>query len=97
MKFEVEVSESEIKTITERSVRTAISNHMGQWGSDKYIKDQVKHYWTQMVDQLIQGELQNSEALREKVRAEIERKLRAQVSAAIREGAKKWDENPAEE
>lgn len=85
MKLEIEITEEEIKSAIERKVRTAIADQTNQWGTDRYIKDQVAAHWKEGVNTLIKEALSNSTVLREKITAELEKKLRAQLAAAIRQ------------
>ena len=84
MKLEIEITEEEIKSSVERKVRTAIADQTSQWGNDTYIKQQVKIHWEESVDALITEAIGNSEALRAKINTAIEKKLRAQLAAALR-------------
>lgn len=88
MKLEIEITEEEIKSAVERKVRTAIADQANLWGTDTLIKQKVREHWETAIDDLVVEGIANSSAIREKILAEIERKLRAQVTAAIREGAK---------
>ena len=85
MKLEVEITEDEIRSAIERKVRTAIADQTNQWNVDRYIKDKVAEHWKLAVDNLIAEELNNSIVLKTKITAELERKLRNQLSAAIRQ------------
>jgi hypothetical protein len=87
MKLEIEITEEEIKSAIERKVRSAVADQTNAWGTDAYIKDQVKAHWKAAVDTLVAECLNDSAKLREKIRSEVERKLRAQVSAAIKAAA----------
>ena len=87
MKIEIEITEEEIKSAMERKVRSAISDQTNQWGVDAYIKDQVKAHWKDIVNQMILDQVSNSASLKEKIVAEVERKLRAQIAAAMKLGA----------
>jgi hypothetical protein len=84
MKLEIEITEDEIRSAVERKVRTAIADQTNNWGTDTYVKECVKAHWKTAVDALVAECLNDSAALREKIRGEVERKLRAQVSAAIK-------------
>ena len=84
MKLEIEITEDEIKSAVERKVRTAIADQTNQWGTDRYIQDQVKERWKESVDALITEAIGNSEALRARINTAIEKKLRAQLAAALR-------------
>ena len=84
MKLEIEITEEEIKSAIERKVRSAVADQTNTWGADAYIKDQVTAHWKEAVDSLVAECLNDSAVIREKIRGELERKLRAQVAAAIK-------------
>ncbi len=84
MKLEIEITEDEIRSAVERKIRVAVADQSNQWGADEYIKKQVKAQWQTAVDAMILDALNNSQALREKIAAELERKLRAQLTAAMK-------------
>ena len=87
MKLEIEITEEEIKSAVERKVRTAIADQTNQWNTDKFIKERVKAHWCSAIDALVLEVLNDSKPLREKVAAEFEKKLRAQLSAAMKHAA----------
>ncbi len=84
MKLEIEITEAEIRSAIERKVRTAIADQTNTYNTDSYIRDKVKAQWHKSVDFLIAEVLDNSQVLREKIAAELERKLRHQLAAAIK-------------
>jgi len=84
MKLEIEITEDEIRSAVERRIRVAVADQSNQWGADDYIKKTVKAQWQTAVDAMILDALNNSQALREKIAAELERKLRAQLTAAMK-------------
>lgn len=88
MKLEIEVTEDEIRSAIERKARTAIADQTNAYNTDVYIKEQVRAHWHKAVDNLIVEEMYNSQSLREKIRGEFERKLRLQLSAAIKTASK---------
>ena len=87
MKLEIEITEDELKAAIERKVRTSVADQTNQWGTDRYIKDQVEEHWKAAVDALVTEALADSKALRDKIASEVEKKLRAQLSAALRNAA----------
>lgn len=87
MKLEIEITEDEIRSAVERKVRTAVADQTNQWDVDSYIKERVKEHWKSAVEALVSEALNDSEKLREKIAAELEKKIRAQLAAAIRNGA----------
>lgn len=84
MKLEIEITEEELRSAVERKVRTAVADQTNQWNVDQYIKEQVKAHWHSAVDALVQETLNDSKTLREKIAAELEKKLRAQLAAALK-------------
>lgn len=84
MKLEIEITEDEIRSAVERKVRTAIADQTNQWNVNSYIKERVKEHWKLAVDALVSEALNDSKTLREKIAAELEKKLRAQLAAALK-------------
>ena len=84
MKIEIEITEEEIRGAIERKVRTAVADQSNVYNTDFYIKEQVKAHWKKAVDNLIVEEMYNSQSLREKIAAEMEKRLRAQLAAALK-------------
>lgn len=84
MKLEIEITEDEIRSAVERKIRVAVADQSNQWSADEYIKKQVKAQWQAAVDAMILDALNNSQALRDKIAAELERKIRAQLAAAMK-------------
>ena len=88
MKLEIEITEDEIKSAIERKVRVAVSDQSNKWDADDYIKSQVKTHWNQAVDSLIKEALLDSKALRQKIATTLENKIRAQLTAALKNAEK---------
>ena len=84
MKLEIEITEEELRSAMERKVRTAVADQTNSYGTDAYIKEQVKAHWKAAVDTLVEDALKDSAVLREKIAAELEKKLRAQLAAALK-------------
>ena len=82
MKLEIEITEEELRSAIERDVRIFISSN--SYRTDLYIKEQVTARWKAAVDALVEEALKDSAVLREKIAAELEKKLRAQLAAALR-------------
>lgn len=87
MKLEIEITEEELRSAIERKVRTAIADQLNQYGTDVYIKAQVNAHWKNAADALVAEALKDSKTLREKIASEMEKKLRAQLAAAIKNAA----------
>lgn len=84
MKLEIEITEEEIRSAIERKVRTAVADQTNNYGTDMYIKEQVKVHWKAAVDNLVNEALRDSKALRQKIAAELEKKLRANIAKALK-------------
>jgi len=87
MKLEIEITEEELRNAIERKVRAAVADQTNSYGTDAYIKDQVKAHWKAGVDALVEEALKDSAVLRKKIAAELEKKLRAQLATALKNGA----------
>lgn len=88
MKLEIEITEEEVRSAIERKVRTAIADQTNTYATDTYIRDQVKAHWKAAVDRLVAEALNDSRVLREKIASELERKMRLQLAAAIKNAGK---------
>jgi hypothetical protein len=82
--MEIEVNEDEIRNAIEQKVKAAIDSQTVGYGAGAYIKDQVRLHWQSAVNEIIKEELSNSQNLKDKIRLEIERKLRAQLSSSMK-------------
>lgn len=87
MKLEIEITEEELRSAIERKVRTAVADQTNSYGTDTYIKEQVKAHWKSAVDALVDDALKDSRVLREKIAMELEKKLRAQLAASLKNSA----------
>lgn len=87
MKLEIEITEEELRSAIEHKVRTFVADQTNSYGTDIYIKEQVKAHCKATVDALIEEALRDSEALREQIATELEKMLRAQLAAAIKRSA----------
>ena len=84
MKFEIEVFEADIKSSIERNVRAAVADQSNDWNAAEYIKSQVKAKWKDGADAMILEILNDHEIIRARIMAELEKKIKAQLSAAMR-------------
>ena len=53
MLLNIEITEAEIQKAIERKVRVAIADQTNSWGTDNYIKEEVKKHWQSAVDGLV--------------------------------------------
>lgn len=87
MKLEIEITEEELRSAIERKVRTVVADQANSYGADTYIKEHVMARWKEVVDALVDEALNDSTGLRKKIAAELEKKLRAQLAAALKNAA----------
>lgn len=88
MKIEIEITADEIKSSIERKVRTAVADQTNNYGSDRFIRDKVNEHWKKVAEGLVVEELKDSNTLREKIAAQIEKKIRAQLQVAMKQASK---------
>lgn len=74
----------EIRDALARKVRVAITDQTNQWSADEYIIKAVKSAWQEAADSLVKECLADSDALKEKIMAAIERKLKAQLTKLMK-------------
>lgn len=84
MKLEIEVTEAEIKAAIERKIRVAIADESNSYRADQQIKDAVKKQWSEVVMKTIDECLADSPALKAKILASIEAKLKGQLTVMMR-------------
>lgn len=88
MKFEVEISEEELRAAIQSKIREGMAVLLNSYTTDIYIQEQIKRNWRQAVDALVLEALSDHKELRARISAELERKLRLQLTAAIKEAGK---------
>lgn len=88
MRIEVEIPEEELRAAIQRKIMDGLAVLMNSYTTDIYIKEQVKANWRQAVDALVLEALSDHKELRARISAEVERKLRLQLAAAIKEAGK---------
>jgi len=84
MKLEIEITEEEMKSAIEHKVRVAIADQANQWSTDDYIKKRLKETWNSAIDELIAEVMKDNATLQQKITAEFERKLKAKLTALLR-------------
>jgi hypothetical protein len=88
VKLEIEISEDEIRDAIARKVRVAIADQTNQWSVDEFIRNTVKKYWQEVADKMVRDCLAESETMRSKIVEAVERKLKSQVAALMKDRAK---------
>lgn len=84
MKLEIEITEDELRRAIKGKVMEVVADQTNSYRFDSYIREQVSQQWQSAVQSLVAEALTDSAKLREKIAAELERKLRAQLTAAIK-------------
>lgn len=83
MKLEIEITEQEIKSAIERKIRVAVAEYSNSYESERLVRDIIKTSWRDSVDRIILDEIANSDKMRDTIRAELEKKIKAQLQAVI--------------
>lgn len=92
MKIETEIPDDVLADVMQSAAFNAAKEHiqrkLGSWGTENEVKREIDARWTETVGKIIQEEMADLPALREKVREALERKLSAQLAKAIKESEK---------
>ena len=89
MKVEVEVSEDDIKRELQKKVSEAIREKFNGFGIEQIIKKAVHATIEEMMIPEIERQLSETDAIKQKIRIEIERKLKRQINAIMNLEAEK--------
>ena len=84
MKLEIEITEEEIRKAIEGKVRQTISNQISYYGTDLFIKELVQKHWKESVETFVKEAVCDSAVMRKKIAEEIQRKIRSQLTAAMK-------------
>lgn len=85
MKFVIDIPESKLNAALEQKVSALVASEVASWVVRDYIVARIREQWQQAADALIAEALANGPALRAKIAEEIEKKLRAQLAAAMKQ------------
>ena len=88
MKVEIEIPEDELVAAIEKKVRQYVAAEAASWQVGEYIRDRIREKWKATADLVIAEALANGPELRAKIAEEIEKKLRAQLTAALRQAGR---------
>ncbi len=86
MKIEIEVSEDVLREELQRQAKKLLLDKLGNWQLKDELAKVVNKLWGENVEKVVREELANTDALREKVVATIERKIQGQLSALMKKG-----------
>jgi hypothetical protein len=84
MKIEFEIPEAEIESAAKSAAAKAVMERVHRWTTNDDIAGKVRALWGAEIDKQISEALDNSDALKEKIAAAIERKLKAKIDALMR-------------
>jgi hypothetical protein len=88
MKVEIEIPEDDLVAAIEKKVRQYVAAEAASWQVGEYIRDRIREKWKAAADLVIAEVLDNGPELRAKIAEEIEKKLRAQLTAALRQAGR---------
>lgn len=87
MKIEIEVSEDMIREEVQRLAVKLLLDKLTNWQLNHELNKVVNKLWDEKVDQVVREELANTDALRAKVLATLERKIQGQLTTLIKKGS----------
>ena len=87
MKLEIEIPDEELRDFLAEKVRATIAARVNFWSTEATIKNMVQAKFDAHIEEIVVEEMGNSDPLREKIRVELERKIRLRLNAAIKAGA----------
>ena len=87
MKIEIEVSEDMIREEVQRLAVKLLLDKLTNWQLNHELNKVVNKLWDEKVDQVVREELTNTDALRAKVLATLERKIQGQLTTLIKKGS----------
>lgn len=85
MKFVIDIPESKLNAALEQKVSALVASEVASWVVRDYIVARIREQWQQAADVLVAEALANGPALRAMIAEEIEKKLRAQLAAAMKQ------------
>lgn len=88
MKIEIEVSEDVLREELQRQAARMMLDKLGHWQLKDELFKVVNKLWDENVEKVVREELANTDALREKVVAVIERKIKGQLTSLMNKGVK---------
>lgn len=86
MKIEIEVSEELIREEIQRQAAKAIADKLCGWALKENLSKVLNKLWDENVEAVVREELANTDALRAKVTATLERKIQGQLTALMKKG-----------
>jgi len=86
MKIEIEVSEDVLREELQRQAARMMLDKLGHWQLKHELNKVVNKLWDENVEKVVREELANTDALREKVVATLERKIQGQLTALMKKG-----------
>ena len=86
MKIEIEVPEDLLREEIQLQAAKMISQKLGNWQLKDELAKVVNKLWDENMEKVVREELANTDALREKVVATLERKIQGQLTALMKKG-----------
>ena len=84
MKIEFEIPEEEIEAAAKAAAEKAVIDRFNHWMTQDDIAIKVRSLWLAELDKQIIAALANSDEIKEKINAAIERKLKAKLDLLMR-------------
>lgn len=83
MELTITISEEDVSKLCTEKVVRIIADHVGSFGYNSTIRDKVYKALSDKTDEIIASSLADVDAIKEKVRSEIERRIRLNITRSL--------------
>ena len=83
---EIEIPDEDIQKSMELIVKKHINEIANSYVADAHVKEQIKKHWLSAVEEEVKRALSDFAPLKEKIQAELERKIKSRLTALMKEG-----------
>lgn len=84
MKLEIEISEQMICDAIQKEANEIVSNKIRRWDFPDDVKNCINHLWDANVERVVREVLDDTDTLKAKVAAVLERKIQGQLTALMK-------------
>jgi acyl-CoA hydrolase len=83
VKVQIDIDEEVVAQALQKKVAEVIAQRVAAWGTESEIKARIDRIWGATLDRLCADQLALSDKLKERIAAEIERKLRRKIATLM--------------
>lgn len=94
MLFEIEITEEEIKNEIDRNIKDvmikkSVLEYINSYWVEQEIKNVIKKCWKESIEDIVRKEVENAPEMRERIKRQLENKIRRQLEFLIKENKSK--------